>query len=257
MLSLPSAKLDVELGCINILSLLSHDGVANHDFSTDCQKHQVALRGFNKRCAQNDMTTPFFIPDKFDEHDPASAQNGPFVNLLKDFSQISDEKAQAWQRFFNKFAAPVEIESSSWANDIMENSMTPRLKALVNDDLKLIDEIARGAITTFKIMSNHMVLKNQETIDAMHEWLHTFDTCNINGQNVAVAAGKCCAIIRALDNFGLITCSTTIVVTMIVVATIVADSKMSDATRKLTRLLLRNLQLTIAPVTMRLRMPML
>ena len=45
------------------------------------------------------------------------------------------------------------------------------------------------------------VLKNQETIDALHEWLCTFDIRNINGQNVAV--GKFRRIIHALDKFGL------------------------------------------------------
>ena len=48
----------------------------------------------------------------------------------------------------------------------------------------------------FKIMTNdHMALRNQETIDAMHEWLRTFDIRNTNGQNVAVAVGKCRAVI--------------------------------------------------------------
>ena len=194
--------LDDELCCNNVLSLLTQDDITNHDIASDCQKWQVSIRGFTKRCETNDMLTPFSIPARFNENDPASVR-GPFVSLLTHFSTIEEEAVLSWQRFFNKFAAPVEIESAAWALDILEKSMTADLKTLVNDDYELVDAEAKGAITVFKIMTNHMVLRNQETVDTLNDWLRHFDIRQINGQNVSVAAGKCRAVIRALDGFGL------------------------------------------------------
>ena len=194
--------LDDELCCNNVLSLLTQDDISNHDIASDCQKWQSAIRGFTKRCETNDMITPFLIPARFSENDPSSVR-GPFISLLTHFSTIEEEAALSWQRFFNKYAAPVELESATWAWDILEKSMTAELKTLVNDDFELVDAEAKGAITVFKIMTNHMVLRNQETVDTLNDWLRNFDIRQINGQNVSVAAGKCRAIIRALDGFGL------------------------------------------------------
>ena len=55
----------------------------------------------------------------------------------------------------------------------------------------------------FKMMTNHMVLHNQETIYALHGWTRKFDICKVNGENVSVACAQCRAVIRALDGFSL------------------------------------------------------
>ena len=74
-----------------------------------------------------------------------------------------------------KYAAPVEIESAAWAVETMEKSMTAELKTLVFDDMENLELTANGAITMFNIATNHMVLRNQELIDSLHEWIRTFD----------------------------------------------------------------------------------
>ena len=44
---------------------------------------------------------------------------------------------------------------------------------------------------------------NQESIDALHEYLRTFDIRNVDGENVGIACSRLKAIVRALDNDGL------------------------------------------------------
>ena len=84
------------------------------------------------------MLTPYLIPETFDLDDPTLTK-GPFTNLIDDFHVVSDEKAQLWQKYLRKYAAPVELESAAWAVEVMEKSMTAELKALVFDDLQDLD----------------------------------------------------------------------------------------------------------------------
>ena len=148
------------------------------------------------------MLDPFKIPTTFDLTDPSRIA-GPFVDLLTDFHLVSDVTAQNWQEYLRLYAQDVELESDSWAAEIMELSMTDELKRLVFDDLDELDQVHVGAITIYKYMTNHMVLRNQETIDALHEWIRLFDIRLIDGENVAVAISRCKAVIRALDGHGL------------------------------------------------------
>ena len=194
--------LDNKLACNNVLSILNSADLEKHDLATDCQQWQVGINGFIEVLTENDMLTPFMIPEKFDIDDPTSL-SGPFTNILVDFHKVSDESVQLWQQYLRAHAAPVELESDSWAVLIMVKSMTPELKTLVNDDLQDLDKSMTGAVTMFKIVSNHMVLRNQETIDSLHEWLRNFDIRKINGENVSIGSTQCKAVIRALDGFGL------------------------------------------------------
>ena len=194
--------LDNKLACNNVLSILTSDDLGKHDLATDCQQWQVGINGFIDVLTEHDMLTPFMIPEKFDIDDPTSL-SGPFTNLLVDFHKVSDERVQLWQQYLRTHAAPVELESDSWAVLILVKSMTPELKTLVNDDIQDLDKSMTGAVTMFKLVSNHMVLRNQETIDSLHEWLRGFDIRKINGENVSVASTQCKAVIRALDGFGL------------------------------------------------------
>ena len=81
--------------------------------------------------------------------------------------------------------------------------MTAELKTLVFDDMENLELTANGAITMFKISTNHMVLRNQESIDSLHEWIRAFDIQKVSGENVSIAVTQCKAVIRALDGFSL------------------------------------------------------
>ena len=197
-----TAAMSDKLACNNVLSLISADDVEKHNLAADCQQWQIGLRSFKKVLTENDMLTPYLIPETFDLDDPTLTK-GPFTNLIDDFHAVSDEKAQLWQKYLHKYAAFVELESAAWAVEVMEKSMTAELKALVFDDLQDLEPTASGAITMFKIATNHMVLRNQETIDALQEWIRTFDIRKIPGENISVACTQCRAVIRALESFGL------------------------------------------------------
>ena len=88
------------------------DGVEKHNLAADCQQWQIGLRSFKKVLTENDMITPYLIPETFDLDDPTLTK-GPFTNLIDDFHAVSDEKAQLWQKYLLRYAAPVELESAA------------------------------------------------------------------------------------------------------------------------------------------------
>ena len=79
--------------------------------------------------------------------------------------------------------------------------MNDELRTLVNDSMK--EANATGAIVMYKLMTDHMVLRNQESIDALLEWIRHFDIRRYDGQNVKTAASQVRAVTRALEGFGL------------------------------------------------------
>ena len=81
--------------------------------------------------------------------------------------------------------------------------MDPELKVCVHDDLEELSNDAKGGITTFRLMAQHMVLQSQEIIDGLLEWIRSFDIRNYDGKNVSIAIGCCKAVIRALESYGL------------------------------------------------------
>ena len=81
------------------------------------------------------MLTLFLIPERFDLDD-TSFTRGPFTNLINKFHDIHDEKVQLWQQNLCTHATPVELESNTWAVEIIQKSMTDGLKTVVFDDLR-------------------------------------------------------------------------------------------------------------------------
>lgn len=81
-----------KLACNNVLSLISADDVEKHNLAADCQQWQIGLRSFKKVLTENDMLTPYLIPETFDLDDPTLTK-GPFTNLIDDFHAVFDEKA--------------------------------------------------------------------------------------------------------------------------------------------------------------------
>ena len=188
-----------KLSCSDVLNIFTSEDLSSHDISKSCRNYQAEIRGFKNVIVENDMMTPFMIPTTFDIDDP-SQLSGPFRNLIDNFPNIPYEECERWQRYLHKFAANVEVESNNWAVEIMDLSMSSELKTLTHDDLDELDEGATGCVTMFKIITGHMVLRNQETIDALHEWIRIFDIRQFDGENVTSACGRCRAVIRALGD---------------------------------------------------------
>jgi len=160
--------LENKLACNNVLSILNSSDLETHNLATGCQQWQAGISGLIDVLTEHDMLAPFMVPAEFEIDDPTKLA-GPFTNILVDFHKVSDGKIQLWQQYIHTHAAPVELESDKWAVAIMMKSMTSELKTLVNDDLHDTDQSKTGTVTMFKLISNHMVLRNQETIDSLHE----------------------------------------------------------------------------------------
>jgi len=85
--------LDNKLACNNVLSILTSDDLGQHDLATNCQQWQVGINGFIEALTENDMLTPFMIPENFNIDNPTSL-SGPFTNILVDFHKVSGERVQ-------------------------------------------------------------------------------------------------------------------------------------------------------------------
>jgi len=185
------------LGVSEIIKALESDNPDDLNIAVDAQSYQVCLRNFHEKCYKEDMVTPFEIPAYFDEDDPGTVE-GPFTNILLNPTAVPFEIVKAWMRFLKKYAAPVELESASWAEEIIEKSMSNELRALVHDDIEELRPEERGGVTTYRIMVQHMIMQTQEIEDALVEWLREFDIRNYNGENVPTAIAHAKAVIRAL-----------------------------------------------------------
>jgi len=195
-------KIPGGLGVSKIMQVLASNNPEEFDLAVDAQAHQVSLRTLRDVFYANDMVTPFMIPEYFDLDDPSSVK-GPFINLLETPTLVPDEKVYDWTRFLKKFAAPVELESATWAGEIMDKSMDADLKTRVHDDLEELPEYAKGGVTVFKIMTKHMILQSQEITEGLHAWIRDFDIRQYDGENVTVAVGHCKAVLRALVSSGI------------------------------------------------------
>ena len=100
-----------KLACNNVLSVISADDVEKNSLAADYQQWQIGLRSFMEVLTENDMLTPYLIPEMFDLDDPTLTK-GSFTNLIDDFHTVYNEKAQLWQKYPCKYAAPVELESA-------------------------------------------------------------------------------------------------------------------------------------------------
>ena len=192
-------ELDTKLSCLNLSSLLSSNAIEKHDIADDCANWQKGVKSFKDHAHKYDLESVFLVPLQFDRGNPV----GPFVNLLDNFQNISDTQVYEWQLYLNERASSVDIESLEWAQEVLVKTMDDALETAVDDALESVAFMHRGAITTFKLMVNKMVLMNQESIDALHEYLRNFDIRNVDGENVAIASSRLRAVIRALDTEGL------------------------------------------------------
>ena len=182
----------------NITSVLNGD--SSKDIAEESRQYQIALCELREKLRQADLEAIFHIPETFDVDDPSTAK-GPFINLLTDYSKVSLEIVLRWQRFVNRNASDVELESNNWAEEILQLSMDSELTALVFDDIEGIENSrARGAITTFKLMTNRVVLNIQEKVDAYHNWIRKWTILTVDGQNVVIGVSRWKAVLRALGN---------------------------------------------------------
>ena len=76
--------------------------------------------------------------------------------------------------------------------------MDKTLRAEVESDISHISSSKRGSITTLRFIIRRMVIKNQESLDALENYIKTFDTTKFPGENVPVAYLRLKAVAKAL-----------------------------------------------------------
>jgi len=131
----------------NVLSIIASDDVGKHDLAADCQQWQVGLWGLRKVFHANDMLSPFLVPRVFGVKD-VTLLKGPFTNILDNFLQISIKVDMLWQQYLREHDTDVDLESVTWAVEIIDKSMTPELKTLVYNDIENLSKTEIGAVTT-------------------------------------------------------------------------------------------------------------
>ena len=113
-----------------------------------------------------DLKDIFIIPDTFDVADGSSVHRAThWVNILTDHEQVTEDDCCRWQLFVRSWAAPEDIVSNHWAEDILFLTMDPSLEAEVRSDIHRIPMDMRGAITTYYLMVNRVMVRNQEAQD--------------------------------------------------------------------------------------------
>ena len=74
------------------------------------------------------------------------------------------------------------------------------MKAEVDSDISAIPMQQRGSITSLRCIIKRMVIKNQESRDALESYIKTFDITKYPGENVPMACLRLKAVARALGN---------------------------------------------------------
>ena len=121
-----------------------------------------------------------------------------FKDAINDWSSLEDDTYFKWQEFIRRYGSPVEIESNSWFEDTLLLSMDKTLRAKVESDISHISSSKRGSITTLRFIIRRMVIKNQESLDALKDYIKTFNITKFPSKNVPVACLCLKAVAKAL-----------------------------------------------------------
>jgi hypothetical protein len=105
-----------------------------------------------------------------------------FKDAINDWSSLEDDTYFKWQEFIRRYGSPVEIESNSWFEDTLLLSMDKTLHTKVESDVAHISSSKRGSITTLSFIIRCMVIKNQESLDALEDYIKTFDITKFLGK---------------------------------------------------------------------------
>jgi hypothetical protein len=76
--------------------------------------------------------------------------------------------------------------------------MDKTLRAEVESDISHISSSKRGSITTLRFIIKRMVIKNQESLDPLENYIKTFDITKFPGENVPIACLRLKAVAKAL-----------------------------------------------------------
>ena len=193
--------LPVPLSCNNITCLLTKQDVENYNLATEVQAWHLALQTINKHFRCFDINCLFLIPNVFDINDPFYVRSATkFTDLLLDWRKIDLQTVQSWQIWINRFASGTDLMSMEWAEEVLNLTMKPDIKSLVQDDMDELEPEEKGVITQFFFITKRLVVQNQQAINALRNYIDNFSILNYAGQDVTTACGCIKAIAWALDD---------------------------------------------------------
>ena len=187
-------SLVTKLTCTNVARNLTSDDLEKHDIAAECAHSQQQLADVSYRLHKYDMKTIFLMASRFDPSNPAIV-SGPYTDILTQYLMVTMEQAGDWKSCLNQCASAVDVESMEWCREFLENSMDAELKAQVNDDMDDLEIGERGPITIYKSMTSHMVASNQESRDALEEFIRNFSILKYDGENVTNGVMHCKAVV--------------------------------------------------------------
>ena len=185
----------------NISRIITSDDAASYDVADDALSWQAHLKNIRRFCLQYDMLTILNIPKGVDYSDPHNViRHTTYKNAIDDWQELDDKDYFEWQEFLLRYSSETEIESDAWLEDTLHLSMEKTLKAEVDSDISAIPMKQRGSITSLRCIIKRMVIKNQESRDALESYIKTFDITKYPGENVPMACLRLKAVARALGN---------------------------------------------------------
>ena len=193
--------MEPKLSANNISRIITSTDASSFDVAADALAWQSHLQTIRKFCVQYDMTSLLQIPSGVNFSKPelvASATR--FKHAIDDWSSLEDDEYHKWQEFIRRYGSPIELESDSWLDDTLQLSMETTLRAEVESDISNIPSSKRGSLTTLRCIIKRMVVKNQESRDALENYIKSFDITKFPGENVPIACLRLKAVAKALGN---------------------------------------------------------
>jgi hypothetical protein len=107
-----------------------------------------------------------------------------FKDAIRNWQDMDDQDYFLWQEFILCFGTAIEIESDNCLDNVLHLLMGKTLRAEVDSDINSIPKHQRGLITTLCCIIKQMVIKNQESKDALENYIRSFVITKFPGKNV-------------------------------------------------------------------------
>ena len=181
-------SLDRKISAGNISHILTSVDAREYDVATDALSWQSSLKLIKKYCIQYDKLSLLRIPQGVDMAQPYQVANSVLLkDATNDCQDLDDTDYFNWQEFILRNGTNVELESDNWLDDTLLMSLEKTLRAEVESDLCSLLLSQWGSLTTLRCIIKRMVVKKQEAMDALEEYLKKFDIRQFPGENAPTA----------------------------------------------------------------------
>ncbi len=192
--------LDTKISAGNLSCMLTSVEANEYDVAADALSWQTILKSIRCFCTQYNMTSLIMSPQGVDLSKPCHVTKATrFNNAIEDWHKLSDADYFAWQEVVLQHGTNIELESDNWLDNLLHLSMEKILYSEIESDLNIFPKHQHGSVTTLCCIIKLMVVRNQETQDALENYIKTFDITKFPGKNVPVTCLRLKAVARALE----------------------------------------------------------